>query len=169
MKNALSSLDELKQQLLFEMNDGQTAINDVCSEQIELIQVAKEKLIKNINEHIETLIQKVNDYKKECLDSYSNIDEAKKQTKKLIDKTNTFIRQQKDYLNQLKIDDDEIFKANQNLIKMRKKLEKERVNIKKALFNNRMITFENDLLPVEDIMGTLYFKNIDLGKTVNTF
>ena len=63
----------------------------------------------------------LNEKKQKCLKNVSNIENLKQKNKDLIKSMNT---QQKEYMNQLEIDEIQIMAANQSLFKLKEEAEK---------------------------------------------
>ena len=166
-KSNLSSLEDVNKKLKFELNSGETAVDDVCNDQIRLIQLGKEQLIEDLNKQADALIEEVNKYKQHILCSYaSEIVAEKKQANELITRTTHLVQQQRDYLSQVKINDSQIIEANKNVVFMKEKVELERLNVKRAIFGNRLIQFVNSQSQAEDMIGSLVFETVDSSKTV---
>lgn len=96
LKINLSHLEDLKQKLSFELKDGESILNEICSEQIKHIHLKKDELIKSITEKSIKLTQKVNDFKQECVKNYVDMYETKQRTKLLIVEIDVLVKQQRD-------------------------------------------------------------------------
>lgn len=146
-----ANLEELRQKLSYEVNNGSSTIDEVCNAQVELIKLTKDEYIKSISEHVDSLIQTVNEFKTECKQNYANMDGVKTKAKEIIDRTDAKIKNQKAYLKQVKIYEEEIDELNEEILKLKKRIEKERLNFKKTLFSNKMLKFVTGGAQIEDI------------------
>ena len=74
---------------------------------------------------------------------------------------NDLIKQQNEYLKQLKIDDKETMKSNEKISEIKTEIEKERINFKKSMFSNQM-NFESNTISIdEEFVGSLIQETFD--------
>lgn len=163
----LFNLESLASKLNCDMHHGEDTIKEHCFELRRIIQLATEKKIQEIITSSSLLINRVDDYEQDTIDKYRKNFEFKKMLSDIIEKVNGFIKEQKSYLSQFVINENEIGLSNMKLDALKQKLE-ENLNIKKTLFNNRLMSFAMNTSPIdESIIGNISFDRIDTTLTVS--
>ena len=116
----------------------------------------RSKIDEEINQLCDALFLKIDTYEEICKSKYKDINESKQKVNELIKSANDSIQQQKAYLRQLTINDNEVMACNQKMDELKKQIEKERKNLKKNILNNQIMKFvANKTKTVEEFLGTL--------------
>ena len=163
----LFNLESLATKLNYDMNHGEDSIKEHCIELRRIIQLATEKKIQELIAKSELLIQRVDSYEQETVEKYAKNNEFKKMLSSIIDEVNSFLKDQKRYLSQFVINENEIGFSNIKLEELRLKLE-ENLNIKKTLFDNQLMCFYANKRQIDESMvGSISFERIDTSLTVS--
>ena len=160
LKVSLNSLEELNKKLLVEIESAdQLHIDKHWDEQNKRIQSSFDNLIQELIKQKDILMQKVNELRLTCKESFKSMS-IKQQTKQVISKVNVFLDEQRNFLNQLQIDDQQILEANQRLDTLCEEVEKERINLTEEKFKiseTNLIEFKSRE-PLEDLLGYFDFR-----------
>jgi hypothetical protein len=163
----LFNLESLVNKLNYDMNHGEDSIKEHCIELRRMIQLATEKKIQELIAKSELLIQRVHSYEQDTVEKYAKNTEYKKMLSTVVDEVNSFLKDQKRYLSQFIINENEIGFSNMKLEELRLKVE-ENLNIKKTLFDNRLMSFCINKTQVdESLIGNISFERIDTTLTVS--
>ncbi len=169
-KKNLIDLDASIRKLSFEITNGEYLIKEHCNEQRRLIQLATEQRIQNIYTASDILIQRVNDYEKECMHKYSSANELKQHLAETIKLAEQSYEKEKAYLDNLCINEQEILAKNEQLKKLKESIENEKLNAQKIIFTERIMEFEKRKNSgVDASLGRFKFKRIDLNLKVIKF
>lgn len=145
LKLNLNKIDKLtSKSIQFNTDKLIDIIKEHCLDQINLIQLSTEKRIEQIQQLNEEFIQIVKDYEIKCIQSLSNKNETiviKEQMIKLIDEANLFSIEKQAYLDELKINDDEMKQFNQKSEEIQLKLSNELTKLNNLIFDNKLIKF----------------------------
>ena len=154
--------------LLFETENAEFTIDEHLNEEITRLQLATEEAVQTIYKRQDALMAQLKEHKQKCFENYANMTSLKQKNKQLINEMDAFIHQQRGYMNQLQIDDNQLANANQCLLRLQEEVEKEHINHKKAIFNNRMPKFVSDEQPlIDELLGFLTFESVDSSQLVN--
>lgn len=167
LKKMITALDDSVNSLLFEMNNSDFIIREQFSELRRQVVLTKDEKIHEIEKHTNGMIERINAYEQDCIQKYSKIKQSRQQADKLVNKINSLVRQQKNYLDQLKIDDREMKASREMLHILKGKIEEKRISESHLMFNNQTMEFEANMSPIdeefigilrhEDIAFTVYF------------
>jgi len=167
LKQNIRDIEEIVNKLIFETENGEDLITEDCNELKRQVQLAKEERIEEINKHCDALFIKINIYEKTCKSRFKEKRDQKQKAYDLIKSVNDSIQQQREYLRQLMIDDNETIECNQKMDELKKQIEKERKNVKKSILGNQIIKFEANKTDIhEEILGKLI--NLKFDFTVST-
>ena len=171
LKSCLVGLQKACEQLTFEMKNYESTILEQCNETRRRVQLAYDEKLEEMSAFHASLIQKVNDYEKKCLEHAVKINiENTQRSKDLIEQVNEFIEKQRAYMSQVKIEDSEVAASILKLNELKEDIEHERFCVKKTVFADGQMEFERDSDPLtEDIIGCLVPQYIDPIKTVILF
>ena len=143
LKINLDKINSLEKLLLFDLDNGIEIIQEHCMEQIRLIQLSTENKIEQINKLNNELIEVIKKYEKKCIQSFLNRnDSIKIVMNKIISETDIFLKEKQAYLQQYKIDDDEMKKFNNKSEELKSALTKERIKLNDLIFGNELIHFK---------------------------
>jgi hypothetical protein len=169
LKLSLSSLEELSKSLLFETkNFNDSNFNKHWDDQKLGIQLTFENLIKELTQQKEMLMKKVEQHRTACKVSFVNTNQlVSSQTKEVISKVNSFIEEQRTFMNQIQIDDDQIAHSNHRITALRKEIERERANLiseKNKVLEKSLAKFKiHETSNIKDLLG--YFDSEPLNDT----
>ncbi len=161
LQSNLDKIDSLARSLSFESDNGIEIIKEHCMEQIRLVNLCTENKIEQINNLNKELIQIIRNYEIKCIQSFLNKnDSIIEAMNKLIYEANIFTNEKQEYLNQYKINDEEIKIFNKLADDLKLTLWEEKKKIKILLFNNKLIKFEtnNDKLFLGNIQLERIYK-----------
>jgi hypothetical protein len=156
--NILTLINELKNNC----DNGLGIIKEHFMTQKKLVQQTAENKIKEINISSETLIQKLDDYEDECIQSYLSKYDFKYKINELINEANEFIIDQNNLLKQTELFDQEARELNA-------KLNQEIKKTKVLTFDNKLIKFysnEIDFLD-ESVLGKIEIQSMEFEQNVN--
>jgi hypothetical protein len=156
--NIFKLINELKNSC----DNGLGIIKEHFITQKKLVQQTAENKIKEINISSETLIQKLDDYEDECIQSYLSKYDFKYKINELINEANEFIIDQNNLLKQAELFDQEARELNA-------KLNQEIKKTKVLTFDNKLIKFysnEIDFLD-ESVLGKIEIKPMEFEQNVN--
>ena len=157
----------LLKKLLFETENAEFTIDEYFNDQKARVQMASEQRIQEIHRCQDILMAQLKEQKQKCLNTYSNMESFKQKTKEFISEMNAFIRQQRDYMKQLQINDNELMTANDVLLKLQKEVDMKRLSVKKLIFNNELCNFLSDEPPViDELLGSFTRESLDSSKKV---
>jgi len=155
----------LLKKLLFETENAEFIIDEYFNDQKARVQMASEQRIQEIHRCQDILMAQLKEQKQKCLNTYSNMESFKQKTKEFISEMNAFIRQQRDYMKQLQINDNELMTANDVLLKLQKEVDMKRLSVKKLIFNNELCNFLSDEPPViDELLGSFTRESLDSSK-----
>lgn len=104
--------------------------------------MSTENKIEQINKLSDELIAFVKEYEKTCIESYQDKNKSiKEDINKIISDANTFLDEKQAYLNQNKIDDEEIKVFNNVSQELQSALNEKSNKLKSLIFNNKLIKF----------------------------
>ena len=156
LKENLRDLEAQVNKLIFEVENGEYLITVDCLELRTQIKLAKEEKIKEINQHSDALLQKVDTFEEKCIRKYKEMNVSTQQINELIDLVKDAIHQQNTYLMQLIIDDKDTMAYNVKMNELKSIIKTERKNIKKLMYDNQMMKFEVSTSPIDqDRLGRL--------------
>jgi hypothetical protein len=162
MQNSIKKIIVLINELKFNSDIGLGIIKEHFITQKKLVQQTAENKIKEINISSETLIQKLDDYEDECIQSYLSKYDFKYKINELINEANEFIIDQNNLLKQAELFDQEARELNA-------KLNQEIKKTKVLTFDNKLIKFysnEIDFLD-ESVLGKIEIKPMEFEQNVN--
>ena len=162
MQNSIKKIQVLINELQFNSDIGLGIIKEHFMTQKKLVQQTAENKIKEINISSETLIQKLDDYEDECIQSYLSKYDFKYKINELINEANEFIIDQNNLLKQAELFDQEARELNA-------KLNQEIKKTKVLTFDNKLIKFysnEIDFLD-ESVLGKIEIQSMEFEQNVN--
>lgn len=167
-KNSLEKLENLLNELTFNITNGNDKIKYHCSELKRLVQLSTEQKIIELNNLNEILVKKIDNYEKECTLRYSNCNLYKSPLNELINESNLFLNEKRNYLQQCEINENDIIQSNQILNRLKASIEDQLLNVKSILFNNNLMEFEMNKTKIdENKIGIFYFNKLYSTKTVS--
>jgi len=120
-------------------------IKEHCMEQINLIQLSTEKKIEQLNKLNEQFIGIVKHYETKCVQSvlFQNKNESviRVQMNKLVEEANLFLIEKQAYLDELKINEDEMKQFNFKSEDLQSRLNKESAKLNHLIFDSKLIRF----------------------------
>jgi len=166
LKTNLDKLDSLKRRLKFDLESGNYNVKIYCNEQKRRVQLAFEKMMQVLNDLNEAFIKQIDDYEMDCIKQSKIMNEtAKANLENLINEANNFVSEQKEFLNKLEIDDDEIESFNIISEDLHLKLDQELKNCKSLSFGNKLLKYNPN--STETLIGSIDYERIN--PTVNIF
>ena len=167
-KNNLESVHNKKQQLEFNLNNGEDTIKEHCMNLRCLIHASAETTIVKVNELADSLINQIIKYETECINSFQSISEGKQSTQKQrfqqqFDKIEKFYMEWSVYLKNLQYDEEAIIKANDVANKLSMEFNDDEIQIKSFIFINDLIKFEPNLDPIDrKLIGTIVHNQLSI-------
>ena len=161
MQNSIKKIQVLINELKFNSDIGLGIIKEHFITQKKLVQQSAENKIKEINISSETLIQKLDDYEDECIQSYLSKYDFRYKKNELIIEANEFIIDKNSLLKQ-----DELF--DQEARELNAKLNQEIKKTKVLTFDNKLIKFysnEIDFLD-ESVLGKIEIEPMEFEQNV---
>ncbi len=123
LKSCLVGLQKACELLTFEMQNYDSTILEQCNETRRRVQLAYDEKIQEMNDFHESLIQKISEYERKCLENSVKINiQNTRRSKDLIEQVNDFIEKQKAYISQVKIEDNQIADSIQKLNELKGKI-----------------------------------------------
>jgi uncharacterized small protein (DUF1192 family) len=124
--------------------------------------------MKELTQQKEMLMKKVEQLRTACKVSFVNTNQlVSSQTKEVISKVNSFIEEQRTFMNQIQIDDDQIAHSNHRITALRKEIERERANLiseKNKVLEKSLAKFKtHETSNIKDLLG--YFDSEPLNDT----
>ncbi len=160
LKLSLNCLEQLNKKLVQEIeNADELNIDKHWDEQIIRIQSKFDTLIQDLITQKEILIKKVNELRVTCKESFKSMS-IKQQTNAVINKVGSFLDEQRNFLNQIQIDDEQILDSNKRLNMLTEEIEKERIHLteeKIKMSETNLIEFKSRETP-DDLLGYFDFK-----------
>jgi len=168
LKINLEKINSLEKLLLIDLDNGIEIIQEHCMEQIRLIQLSTENKIEQINKLNNELIGVIKKYEKKCIQSFLNRnDSIKIAMNKIISETDIFLKEKQAYLQQYKIDDDEMKKFNKKSEELKSALTKERIKLNDLIFENELIQFRTSSKAIcESTLGYIGYELLTKLPTV---
>ena len=140
LQNNLKNIKMISQLLWSDYENGVDIIKEYFNEQIRLIQLSTENKIEQIHTLSDELIAFIREYEKDCIQSYLNKHESTKvNMKKIIKETESFLNEKQAYLQQYKIDDEEIKLFNKSSEDLQLTLKS--IKLKSLIFDSKLIKF----------------------------
>lgn len=168
LKSNLRLLNDLVDELNFDINNGIDKIKYHCNELRRLVQLATEERIQQIQNFNETFLKQINSYEKERIDDYSTNDRFKQELIDVINETNVFLDEKKNYLSQCQISEEEIQTSNEKALALKSNIDNELRKTRIRIFNDILMEFEkNDTKLDEKLLGSINLKGINLNFTVS--
>ncbi len=165
LKQNINDLGDSVNKLMYEISNSDYIIKEKCSELRKQVHLTKQKRILEIEKHSENMIEQIDLYEQNCIRRYSRTKQSKQQVDKLVNKINSLIQQQKCFLNQMEIDDQQMISSVKMLNELKRKIEEKRKNEANSMFDNQVIKFEvNNALIDKELIGVL--KHQDIACTV---
>ena len=119
-----------------------------------------------LNDLNEAFIKQIDDYEMDCIKQSKILNKtAKANLENLINEANNFVSEQKEFLNKLEIDDDEIESFNIISEDLQLKLDQELKNCKSLSFGNKLLKYNPN--SKETLIGSIDYERIN--PTVNIF
>lgn len=145
LQENLKKVETIANLLWFESENGIDIIKEHCNELIRFIQLSTEEKIEQINKLSDELILFIKDYEGKCTQSFLTRNESiKKSINKLINDSNIFLKEKQAYLQQFKINDEEIKVFNKMSEELQSALKIESINLNSLLFCNELIKFQSN-------------------------
>ena len=150
LKQNLNKIESIVKLLWRDYENGIDLIKEHCNEQIRLIQLSTENKLHITNENkieqiyksSDNLIEFVEYYERQCIESYLNkYQSLKEDINKIVQEANTFINEKQAYLRQYKIDEEEIKAFNNASEKLQSVLNEKSKKLKSSIFNDKLIKF----------------------------
>jgi len=136
LQKSLNKVFSICKLIWSDCENGHDIIKEYCNEQIRLIQLSVENKIEKINKLSDELIEFVRDYEKKCIESYSDTKNSiKEETNKIIQEANIFVNEKKAYLQQYKIDDEDIKVFNKTSEDLQTALNEKSKKLTNSIFN----------------------------------
>jgi len=160
LKTNLDKLDSLKRRLKFDLESGNDNVKIYCNEQKRRVQLAFEKMMQVLNDLNEAFIKQIDDYEMDCIKQSKIMNEtAKANLENLINEANNFVSEQKEFLNKLEIDDDEIESFNIISEDLHLKLDQELKNCKSLSFGSKLLKYNPN--STETLIGSIDYERIN--------
>ena len=164
----MQKLENSLNELTFYITNGNDKIKYHCSELKRLVQLSTEQKIIDLNNLNEVLVKRIDNYEKECTLRYSNCNLYKSPLNELINESNLFLNEKRNYLQQYEINENDIIQSNQILNRLKASIEDQLLNVKSILFNNNLMEFEMNKTKIdENKIGIFYFNKLYSTKTVS--
>ena len=151
--------------------NGIEKIKEHCDEQIRLIQLSTENRIEQINKLNDELIEIIRDFERKCIQSFLNrSDQIKQSLDKLIGDAAYFVKEKKEYLNEFKIDDEEIKAFNKQTLVLQESLNKESIKINSLVFNNEILEFLSNTNEInQSFLGDIVYETSNITVNIDYF
>jgi hypothetical protein len=162
LKDKLGEMKRKCEGLESSMDNGVDQIQMHCNKMKNEVQLRAEILIEQVHQITESMIAEINQYEKECVDSFkSKIDEYRNDYGKILIEMNELYNISASYINEFKIDETIVEKSLSCVTELTRKLKTEEYNLKKIKFNNRIIHFTSSAFEFEEkLIGSLGNKNL---------
>ena len=142
LQDNLNKVKLIAESIWNDCENGPDVIREYFNEQIRLIQLSTENKIEQINKLSDELIAFLKEYEQKCIESYLNKHKTTKEdTSKIIKEVNIFINEKQAYLQQLKIDDEEIKVFNKASEDLHSALKEKSKKLKSLIFDGKLIKF----------------------------
>jgi hypothetical protein len=172
LNNNLNKIQSITKLLLHDFENASDIITEYCNEQIRLIQLSTENKIEQINKLNDELIAFVKEYERMCFESYSNKNNAtiKEDINKIIQEANIFLNEKQSYLQQYKIDDDQIKAFNKESEKLQSVLNEKSKKLKYLIFNDKLIKFLSNTKEINQFeLGKLDYERLRESSVFNFY
>ncbi len=160
----LNKLESLFKMLKNGCENGIDKIKEHCDEQIRLIQLSTENRIEQINKLNDELIEIVREYERKCIESFLDRNEQIQQSlDQLIGDAATFVKEKQEYLNQFKIDDEELKSFNKQSEVLQDSLNKKSIKLNIMIFNYEKLEFFSNIKEIKQtFLGSIGYKSLNL-------
>ena len=142
------------------INNGTERIKEECDELRNQLQLATEQSIQQLNEHNEEMIKEVNEFEKNCCESYQP-NEGNNEELIHVKELELFHSEWSTSLKQTKISDEKISKANDQAAELNDKADKEKLDLDCLIFNGSILKFTNNSSKLDkSLLGSLSLKKV---------
>jgi hypothetical protein len=162
LKHKLGEIKTKCEGLESNISNGIGQIQELCNDMRNEVNLRAEILIEQVHQITESLIAEIDEYEKECVDSFnSKIDEYSEEFAKLLSNTNDFCNSTSKYMNEFKVDKNMVKESLANANELICKLNQETYLFEKMKFNERIIQFTNSSFEfVRELIGSLCNKRL---------
>ena len=160
-KSILKEIESKRIEFENSLTNGEDKIEEKCLEIRNDVQLATDSAILRINELSDKLLEEIDDYKEECLDSYEMDDLSKEKFSHFIEELDQFHDQWIQYVKKIKVTDDEILRATQLANALNKKILSQEKKLNLLLFNKKLIKFVKKNID-ENSLGKISFEKPEI-------
>jgi hypothetical protein len=141
--------DEFKMKI--ETDRGIDQIQEQCVKLKNQVHLRTDVLIEQVNQINESMIAEINEYEKDCIQSFSDkIGEFRKDCDVLVTELDDFYDIKSKYVTQFKIDEKVVKESLADTFALKRKLSNECNKLEKIKFNNRIIDFTKSSFQFEE-------------------
>ena len=155
LKAHLNDIEKKISELTFSINNGVDFIKEYCIDLRNDVQCATEKVVKEINEFSEQMINKINKYEKERIKDYQELKDHKEEFTKFVDEMKKFHTEWSSYLKHFEIKDQEVLDANTRANELKNKSKEEKTKLDHFNFNGQYLKYHKNLSSIDKrILGS---------------
>lgn len=153
LKTNLKDIQNQITSLTFDMNHGIDKIKEHCSNLRIDIQLASESATQQLNEITDSMVNKINNYEKDCIEKFQKDKIYKEKFCKTINRMFKFHKEWDDNLRNFRINDNDILKANEfaESFKIESDLLKKKLN-EEHFFNGRPLIYEKNSNKISEMI-----------------